>query len=340
MNQIVKLPVCLAIMLMVAVGSYGQDLHFSQFFNSPLTTNPANTGFIPDGNYRLGINFRDQWASIPVPYKTMSAYGDFQLFRDKLEYGWVGIGGVILRDVAGAGNLTSTKGYASIAYHQLLGFSSLLSAGFNIGSAGKRVDITKLTFGDQWNGKFFDAQIPTGEPITQTSINYFDLQAGLNYAYFPTENIYVNVGFSVQHINTPRETFYTGNNVVPRRYIGFLNASIKMSDKVILNPAAYYSTQVGARELMLGANAAYNLSGDGAQQLFGGLYYRANDAAIFLVGYQISNIKMMFNYDVTTSSLSTFNGRRGAYEIGIVYTGLYSNRTFNNAKRSTICPSF
>ncbi|MEZ2442134.1 PorP/SprF family type IX secretion system membrane protein [Chitinophaga sp. RCC_12] len=341
MNQIVKLSTCLAILLIVSMGgAYAQDLHFSQFFNSPLTTNPANTGFIPDGNYRIGINYRDQWTSVPIPYRTMSAYGDFQLFRDQLEYGWVGIGGVLLRDVAGAGNLTSTKGYASIAYHQLLGFSSLLSAGFNVGSAGKRVDITKLTFADQWNGKFFDSQIPTGEPITQSSVNYFDLQAGLNYAYFPTDNIYVNAGFSVQHINTPRETFFDGNNTVPRRYIGFLNASLKMSDKVILNPAAYYATQAGARELMLGANAAYNLSGDGVQQLYGGVYYRANDAAVFLVGYQINAIKLMFNYDITTSSLSAANNRRGAYEIGIVYTGLYSNRTFNNARRSTICPSF
>ena len=120
MNQIVKLSTCLALLLTVAVSGFSQDLHFSQFFNSPLTTNPANTGFIPDGNYRIGINYRDQWASIPVPYKTMSAYGDFQLFRDRLEYGWLGLGGVVLRDVAGAGNLTSTKAYASIAYHQLL----------------------------------------------------------------------------------------------------------------------------------------------------------------------------------------------------------------------------
>ena len=340
MNQVIKLSACLAVLLIVATGGYSQDLHFSQFFNSPLTTNPANTGFIPDGNYRIGINYRDQWASIPVPYRTMSAYGDFQLFRDKLEYGWVGIGGVLLRDVAGAGNLTSTKGYASIAYHQLLGQSSLLSLGFNAGSAGKRVDITKLTFGDQWNGKFFDSAIPTGEPITQSSVNYFDLQAGMNYAYFPTENIYVNAGFSVQHINTPRETFYDGNNVIPRRYIGFLNASVKMSDNVILNPAAYYATQAGARELMLGMNAAYNLSGDGVQQLYGGVYYRANDAAIFLVGYQINALKLMFNYDITTSGLSAANNRRGAYEIGVIYTGLYTNRTFSNARRSTICPSF
>ena len=41
-----------------------QDLQFSQFMNSPLLTNPANTGFTPDGDYRLGVNYRNQWANI------------------------------------------------------------------------------------------------------------------------------------------------------------------------------------------------------------------------------------------------------------------------------------
>src|SRR5690348_10856369 len=96
---------------------FGQDLHFSQFMNSPLLTNPANTGFIPQADYRLAINYRNQWSSImAVPYKTMSAWGDVQAFRDRINTGWMGIGGVILRDVAGSGNLTSTKVYGSVAY--------------------------------------------------------------------------------------------------------------------------------------------------------------------------------------------------------------------------------
>src|SRR6476661_3932392 len=78
-----------------------QDLHFSQFMNSPLLTNPANTGFIPAADYRLGINYRNQWSSImTVPYKTMSAYGDIQMMRDRFENGWLGAGGAILKDVA------------------------------------------------------------------------------------------------------------------------------------------------------------------------------------------------------------------------------------------------
>lgn len=113
-----------ALVWLVALGSLstadvrGQDLHFSQFFNSPLTTNPANTGFLPEYDYRLGANYRQQWLNIPAQFKTMSVYGDAQAFRDRFESGWVGLGGVILRDVAGSGNLTSTKVYGSAAYHQ------------------------------------------------------------------------------------------------------------------------------------------------------------------------------------------------------------------------------
>jgi type IX secretion system PorP/SprF family membrane protein len=319
---------------------YAQDLHFSQFFNSPLSTNPANTGFIPDGNYRVGVNYRNQWSSIPVPYKTMSAFGDVQLFREQLTYGWVGVGGMVLRDVAGAGDLTSTKAYGSVAYHQLMGESSLLSAGFNVGMANKRIDIAKLTFDNQWNGYFFDSQLQNGEPITQTGITYFDMQVGMNYAYFPNELVYINGGFSVHHVNKPKESFYASDNQIERRYIGFLNASLKLTNNIIANPGAYFSTQAKSQEIMFGGYVQYNLSGDGDKQLLGGAYYRWNDAAVFLVGYQMSNVRLNFSYDVTASSLAIYNNRRGAYELGLVYTGLYGNRSFSGAKRTTLCPTF
>src|ERR1041385_2331813 len=104
-------------MVLALLQGHAQDLHFSQWFNSPLTTNPANTGFIPDADYRLGANYRNQWSSImTTPYKTMSVWGDAQVFRDRIETGWVGLGGAILRDVAGTGALTSTKVYASVGY--------------------------------------------------------------------------------------------------------------------------------------------------------------------------------------------------------------------------------
>jgi type IX secretion system PorP/SprF family membrane protein len=221
----------------LAVNAHAQDLHFSQFFHSPLTTNPANTGFIPDGDYRFGINYRNQWSAVmTVPYKTMSAFGDVQVLKDRLENGWVGLGGVILRDVAGSGNLTSTKVYGSVAYHQMLGYSSLLSLGFNAGYANKQINASNLKFPDQFDGRFFDNKLPTSAVLNSNNIGYADIQVGMNYAYFPTENIYINTGFSVHHVNKPMESFFSSTqdsieNRVPRRYIGFLNASLKINDQ-------------------------------------------------------------------------------------------------------------
>jgi type IX secretion system PorP/SprF family membrane protein len=318
-----------------------QDLHFSQFFNTPLLTNPANTGFIPDADYRLGASYRNQYSSImAVPYKTISIYGDAQVFRDRLENGWLGLGGVILRDVAGTGSLTSTKAYGSVAYHQMLGNSSLVTAGFNIGWVNKRIDQTKLKFPDQFDGKFFSSNVPTTVALTNNSVSYLDVQAGINYAYFPTENIYVNAGYSIHHVNTPLETFFDASDDTTRvamRHIGFVNAILKLNDNVIINPNAYFTTQSKAQELVLGMNAAYNLSGDGEKQLIGGLYYRLGDAIVPMVGFELKNVRFTFSYDVTTSSLKNFNGYRGASEFNILKKGFYGNG-YNN--RQTLCPSF
>ncbi len=326
--------------LLFAFTMHAQDLHFSQFFNSPLTTNPANTGFIPDADYRIGAHYRNQWSAVmTVPYKTTSIFGDAQLFRDKLETGWLGIGGVLLSDVAGSGSLRSTKIYGSVAYHQQLGSSSLLSAGFNVGWANKRIDQSKLTFPDQFDGKFFDGKTFTNATLLNTSVSYMDVQAGMNYAYFPQENVYINAGYSIHHVNRPKETFFddqTNAGRIPMRHIGFLNAILKVNERVIINPNAYFTTQAKATELVFGLNGNYNLSETGEKQLVAGLYYRLGDAIAPIVGFETNNVKFTFSYDATLSSLNKFNNYRGASEFSIVKKGFYPQRQ----NRQTMCPTF
>jgi type IX secretion system PorP/SprF family membrane protein len=328
------------ILLHSAVNSYAQDLHFSQFFNSPLTTNPANTGFIPDADYRMIAHYRNQWSAImTVPYKTMSLSGDAQLFRDKLENGWLGAGAVILSDVAGSGSLRSTKIYGSIAYHQMLGNSSLVSAGFNLGWANKRIDPNGLKFPDQFDGKFFDGNRPTTGIPLNNNVSYFDMQVGMNYAYFPHENVYINAGYSIHHVNKPRETFYDDksvNGLIPMRHIGFVNAILKVHDKVIINPNAYFSMQAKATELAGGLVANYNLSEAGEKQLIAGLYYRHKDAVIPMMGFELNNLRFTFSYDATVSTLRSFNGYRGASEFTLVKKGFYPQST----GRQSMCPQF
>lgn len=320
----------------------GQDLHFSQFMNTPHLTNPANTGFIPDGDYRLGANFRNQWSSImSVPYKTMSAFGDAQILQNETD-GWVGIGGLILRDVAGSGNLTSTRVYGSVAYHQMLNLGSLLSLGFNVGWANKQINVTNLKFPDQFDGHFFDNHLPTSVALAKNNISYLDMQAGMNYAYFPDENTYINVGFSSHHINRPRESFFDPqpgiDNRIPVRHTAFLNGSFKLNDQWIVNPNTYVSLQAKTYEYVLGLNAHYNLSGDGENVLIGGLYYRNNDAVIPMIGLGYKDLTFTFTYDATMSSLKNYNNTRGAFEFSLIKQGAFDK--FNGNRRDAMCPSF
>jgi len=332
------------ILLMVLTGCgvavQAQDLHFSQYFNTPLLVNPANTGFNPDYDYRVGGNYRNQWASVSNnPYKTMSVWADAQLFNNRFEDAWVGIGGALMKDVAGSGNLTSTRGYVSVAYHQMLGFKSLLSGGFNVGFTQKRVDLTKLTFDDQWNGKFFDITIDPQEPFAHSSIDYYTLQMGVNYSYFASENLYLNAGVSVSNINRPRESFYAqsaNDDRLEMRYTAFANASLKVQDVWILNPNIYISKMGNAYEYVFGMMVQRDLSADkdGSLQLLAGGYYRKMDAVIPMIGFDVKNIKLTFSYDATFSSLKDFNQSRGAYEVSLVKSGLYSS-----GEKAVKCPT-
>lgn len=341
-----KLKVLYIIFLFLCTNSIlnAQDLHFSQWYNSPLSTNPANTGFIPDADYRVGANYRNQWSAVmSMPYKTYSVWGDAQVFRDKIYSGWMGLGGMILRDVAGTGALTTTKAYASVAYHQMLGVAHLLSAGFNAGITNKRINQHELRFPDQFDGFFFDGTIPSSVVIDNNAINYLDVQLGINYAYFPNKDVYVNLGVAAWHLNRPRESFFDSDvmgfdNRIAPRYTAFANAIIKTNDYWIVNPMGYYSRQAGASEFVIGFNTHYNLSGDGETQLIGGLMYRGGDAVIPQVGFQWKFLRLTFSYDGTMSGMKNFNQTRGAYEFSIINPGFYlpSSKEY----RQTLCPKF
>lgn len=322
----------------VATNTRAQDLNFSQYFNAPLIVNPANTGFNPDFDFRIGGNYRNKWGLSPSnPYRTMSVWADTKLFQDRFENGWLGLGGYLLKDAAGAGSLSATSGFATIAYHQMVGYNSLLSGGFGLGYTAKRIDISKLTSDNTWNGSFFDSNIPSNEPYANSQASFLDLQVGLNYAYFASDKVYFNAGVSIGHINTPRESFFdpsVSDGRIDRRYSAFVNASIKLQDVWIVNPNVYVSKMGGNWETVVGFNANRDLTGNGVSQLILGLYYRNKDAFIPMVGYQVSDLKFTINYDATVSSMAA-NGTRGAYELSIVKSGIFPS----SAGRAVKCPT-
>src|SRR5690554_5297686 len=80
--------------------AYGQSYHFSQFFSTPLLTNPAHTGFI-EGPYRIASNFRSQGMAGGSPIFTGYLSADISPLRNSLEGGnKAGIGIYVMNDKA------------------------------------------------------------------------------------------------------------------------------------------------------------------------------------------------------------------------------------------------
>ena len=334
--QLLKIVVLSSLFILTKSVS-SQDIHFSQFYNTPLFANPANTGFLSDADYRMGVTYRRQFVNLMSnPYRSFSAFGDAAILQNQFDYAWAGIGGFLLSDVAGSGNLRTTKAYVSFSFHQMLGQSSLLSAGFNLGWVTRSIDPSKLTFPDQFNGHIFDGNLPTASGLSASSISYPDVQVGFNYSYFASNDIYMSIGYTLANVLKPKETFFSNaiNELVNRKHTGFFNAIIKTGPGVIVQPSMLYIKQAGTTSWMAGTQVRMHLSKQKEISMHTGLFWRGNDAIIPSVGLIIKRISFNFSYDITNSGVRNFNNGAGANEFSLISLNNYGEKPL----RELDCP--
>ncbi|MEO6357893.1 MAG: type IX secretion system membrane protein PorP/SprF, partial [Ferruginibacter sp.] len=77
MKNDVHIILCCMFVLLSSLQVAGQDIHFSQFFETPLLRNPALGGLF-SGDIRLQSVYRTQWQSVTVPYQTVSLNGEYK----------------------------------------------------------------------------------------------------------------------------------------------------------------------------------------------------------------------------------------------------------------------
>lgn len=315
------------------LSSSAQDLHFTQFFASPLTTSPSNTGFF-NGDWRVGGNFKSQWPWATSPnisnYRTFAIYGECALLRDKLPgKDWLGVGLVILNDRSGDGELKVNKFQASAAYHKSFGTAGkyILSTGIGIGYVAKSIDYGKLYFNDNWdpNNLFFDQQgFPTSEPADEDALRFIDISAGTHFTYVHSKKFNISTGLSVFHLNKPKESFPGRDNRLGMRPLVNVIAYTKISDRVHLEPGFMWMYQMKAQEYILDLLAGFTFLNEGKFKnsiVFVGAAGRPKDAFAPMVGFQYKTLRVIMNYDVNVSSLQNASNNNGGFEVSIVYTG-------------------
>jgi type IX secretion system PorP/SprF family membrane protein len=329
-------------MALMKMQSLAQDPHFSQFFASPLTLNPALTGKF-DGVFRAAGNYRDQWPAISKAFVTSTLSLDAPMLVNRINPNdtW-GVGLMAMTDRTANGILNSNYISISTAYHKGLDEDGLNQLGFGFQGtyASKRLDGSQLKFENELdlNGNW---TLPSNEPVDGRSVNvnYFDFNAGVLYngSTDGYNNFYL--GASMYHINRPKES-YMGNGYYtlnPRLTI-HSGGYFKVGETTTLHLTAIFSQQAGANETVIGGAVAFNLNNDPEEtptNFYAGSWLRFNDAIIPYVGLEWNDFRLGATYDVNYSSLKVGSQSRGGIEISLIYI-----KKPASGRKGIPCPKF
>lgn len=329
------------VMLLVVVFSkatIAQDIHFSQFTETPLYRNPALAGIV-HGDVRVQSVFRSQWNSVANAYKTASLNAEYKMKVGNLN-DYLTAGVQLFHDKAGTIQLTSTQVLPVVNYHKSISSvrNAYLSIGFMGGVVQRRFNRAKMTTNSQYEGR------GDGEPLTKARYSYLDGSAGMslnvNFGEKPENNLVV--GAAYHHFNRPRNSFFVANNIILQpKYVFSAGVKFGITEMTTLTLEADHMRQATYQEFLGGVLYGLKLGSDYDRPdyiLHGGAFLRWNDALIPTIRLDYNPFSFALSYDINISKLSSSTYGRGGFELSVSYVG-FLNRD-NSSIHAVLCPRY
>lgn len=318
-----------------------QDVHFSQFFESPTLRNPALTGIF-SGDYKVTANYRSQWGSFVVPFQTAFVSGETKALlheetKDYLSFGLTGV-----YDKAGSLDFTSTSVYGAVNYNKALGAESqtYLSVGLSGAYLQRSFDAAKMRTASQFVGGAYTASAATGEQASFSGLHHWDASAGVSLSGAAERRVNYYIGASGYHVGKPQESYYDAALIrLTTRWSGGAGISARLQNGFGLTAHLNYQYQAPYQEIIAGALLSHGFHTlDGARKvtLSVGTFYRFADAVIPMVKMEYNNWALTMSYDVTTGSRRLYLNGFAGYEMSLSFRGVYPHRKGS----STMCPQF
>ncbi len=340
--------ILLFLLLVLFAGAISaQDIHYSQFYNSPLNVNPGKTGIF-NGDKRINLSYRSQWSSVPVPWTTFSGSYD-QKWYPKHGQKYFFSGGLLLNhDRQGAQTSIGQSNFnITGSWTKILNEQNLFTIGAMIGYANRNFDANSLTWDNQWNGIAYEPGLSPGEQLDTRSTGFLDNGIGLNYRWQKSKRTKLDIGLGVFHLIEPNtniiESNPGGENTIklPRRISLSGVGSFQLTSKLDIQLDALTQFQGDYREVVVGAlgKIYVNQRRGKETELHLGVGYRTSGALFPVVAIQYKNIYVSANYDVNIKDFSAVDApghRPTSFELHFNYI-ITDVRPLEKVK---VCPIF
>ncbi len=328
-----------------------QDIHFSQFYLSPLNLNPAMTG-VMNCNSRVSLNYRNQWASIlgANAFRTYNFSYDQRIPVGRYDY--FGIGGTFWGDRAGEADFATTTGKLSASYSKKMGgnrkFGNYLVVGAEGGMAQRSLNFLALRWGTQHDGLGgFDPNAVSGENFDRDQFLFADMAAGLLWFMVFDENNSFYIGGAFHHLNRADQSFSSeAQDLLYSRYTVHAGGEFMMGSRFGLVPGVIVMSQGPSFQVNAGTSLKFLLNGgrNSATQAFQvGVWSRVsnqvesgvlNDALILSTRFDYDNFTLGFSYDLNVSPLQDATNNNGGFELALQY------KICGQQRRGVYCPTF
>lgn len=312
-----------------------QDMHFTQFFSSPLYLNPAFAG--ANVCSRVSTAYRNQWPGVTKTYRSYLLSADHYLQSYNL-----GVGLLFGNDVAGTGNLSTTIINPMVAYELKVNRKVSMRFGVQPGVGMKTINFNALLFGDQIarGGNVASLETPT------QSRTYFDIGAG---ALIYSKRYWL--GASAYHLTRPDVALMSnGDGILPIKYSLHGGAKYSFNPKErnlyaqrSISPAFNYRGQREFDQLDIGLYFTQYIFNIGAW--YRGIPvlkaykpgYSNNDAIALIIGLKTDRFNIGYSFDYTISKLTGIT--HGAHEITLAYQ-LCKFKKRKKTRMQIPCPKF
>lgn len=326
--------------LVGCLAGHAQDFQYSQYYSAPLYLSPAFAG--TEQHHRIVLNNRIQWPSLPKAFNNYSLSYDYNLKGLNS-----GVGLLLSTEQAGSAGLRNTSGAVNYSYKVNFNRKWVVSTGIYLGYTARRVDASKIVFGDQID--FGVDGVPSSDPVASqiSDVQYLDTGTGI---LMYNSKVWVGAGF--HHLNQPNQSFLEGSSKLPMKFSIHGGIQLPLGDKMFqrgeapssISPSFVFKSQGTFQQLDVGASFLY-------EPIILGLWYRGipfadngtsfinHDAVVLLMGVRFFSFDVGYSFDASISRLGADTG--GAHEISIQFRFDTTDPTRVKKKDKFLpCPAF